>query len=158
MRPGKAPVAIRFLLLWLLALGLLLGARPTMVSEFSILERRWRVVPHVTASKLIVFSYIAGSSRKVLNPSGHWLHNHGHNVRYQSEPADKATQLYRYKAGQGSVYCSACHGSPHAECPTLEANDHLYSHSCRDAPARSPTIWCPHQRSHHRERPSARHA
>jgi hypothetical protein len=25
------------------------------------------------------------------------------------------------------VYCSACHGSPHAEYPTLQANDNLYS-------------------------------
>jgi hypothetical protein len=25
------------------------------------------------------------------------------------------------------VYCSACYGSPHAEYPTLQANDNLYS-------------------------------
>jgi hypothetical protein len=36
-------------------------------------------------------------------------------------------QLYRYSAGHGTVYCSACHGSPHAEYPTLQANDNLYS-------------------------------
>jgi hypothetical protein len=35
--------------------------------------------------------------------------------------------LYRYSAGHGSIYCSACHGSPHAEYPTLQANDNLYS-------------------------------
>lgn len=38
-------------------------------------------------------------------------------------------QLYRYSAGHGSVYCAACHGSPHAEYPTLQANDNLYSQS-----------------------------
>lgn len=34
--------------------------------------------------------------------------------------------LYRYSTGHGSVYCSACHGSPHAEFPTLQANDNVY--------------------------------
>jgi hypothetical protein len=37
------------------------------------------------------------------------------------------TQLYRYSSGHGSVYCSACHGSPHAEFPTLQPNDNVYS-------------------------------
>ncbi len=36
-------------------------------------------------------------------------------------------QLYRYSNGHGSVFCAACHGSPHAEYPTLQANDNLYS-------------------------------
>jgi hypothetical protein len=34
--------------------------------------------------------------------------------------------LYRFSTGHGSVFCSACHGSPHAEYPTLQANDNLY--------------------------------
>ena len=38
-------------------------------------------------------------------------------------------QLYRYSSGHGSIYCSACHGSPHAEYPTLQANDNVYSQS-----------------------------
>ncbi len=36
-------------------------------------------------------------------------------------------QLYRYSKGHGNVYCSACHGAPHAEYPTLRANDNVYS-------------------------------
>jgi hypothetical protein len=36
-------------------------------------------------------------------------------------------QLYRYSKGHGTIYCSACHGAPHAEYPTLRANDNLYS-------------------------------
>jgi len=39
------------------------------------------------------------------------------------------TSLYRYSTGHGGMYCSACHGSPHAEYPTLEANDNVYSSS-----------------------------
>lgn len=35
--------------------------------------------------------------------------------------------LYRYSTGHGSVFCSGCHGSPHAEYPTLQANDNVYS-------------------------------
>ena len=37
------------------------------------------------------------------------------------------TQLYRYSSGHGQLYCSGCHGSPHAEFPTLQANDNVYS-------------------------------
>jgi hypothetical protein len=38
----------------------------------------------------------------------------------------QGADLYRYSAGHGGVYCSACHGSPHAEFPTLQANDNVY--------------------------------
>ena len=34
--------------------------------------------------------------------------------------------LYRYSKGHGNVFCSACHGSPHAEFPSLQANDNVY--------------------------------
>ncbi len=34
--------------------------------------------------------------------------------------------LYRYSTGHGTVFCSACHGSPHAEFPSLQANDNVY--------------------------------
>ena len=34
--------------------------------------------------------------------------------------------LYRYSSGHGAVYCSACHGSPHAEYPSLQTNDNIY--------------------------------
>lgn len=34
--------------------------------------------------------------------------------------------LYRFSKGHGNVFCSACHGSPHAEYPTLQANDNVY--------------------------------
>jgi len=36
------------------------------------------------------------------------------------------SDLYRYSKGHGGVFCSACHGSPHAEYPTLQANDNVY--------------------------------
>jgi len=36
------------------------------------------------------------------------------------------SDLYRFSSGHGTVYCSACHGSPHAEYPTLQANDGVY--------------------------------
>ena len=34
--------------------------------------------------------------------------------------------LYRYSSGHGTVFCSACHGSPHAEYPSLQTNDNVY--------------------------------
>jgi len=38
----------------------------------------------------------------------------------------QGSNLYRFSAGHGGVFCSACHGSPHAEFPTLKANDNVY--------------------------------
>lgn len=35
--------------------------------------------------------------------------------------------LYRFSQGHGAMECSACHGSQHAEYPTNQANDNLYS-------------------------------
>lgn len=35
--------------------------------------------------------------------------------------------LYRFSSGHGSLYCSACHGSQHAEYPSLQPNDNQYS-------------------------------
>jgi hypothetical protein len=34
-------------------------------------------------------------------------------------------ELYRYSKGHGSVFCSGCHGSQHAEWPSLQANDNV---------------------------------
>jgi len=41
-------------------------------------------------------------------------------------------ELYRYSKEQyssnhGTIYCSACHGSPHSEFPTTQMNDNVYS-------------------------------
>ncbi len=38
----------------------------------------------------------------------------------------KGKSLYRYSSGHGTLFCSSCHGSPHAEFPTLEVNDNVY--------------------------------
>ncbi len=35
--------------------------------------------------------------------------------------------LYRFSTGHGGVYCSGCHGSQHAEYPSLQANDNVSS-------------------------------
>ena len=34
--------------------------------------------------------------------------------------------LFRFSSGHGGVFCSGCHGSPHAEFPSLQANDNVY--------------------------------
>ena len=36
------------------------------------------------------------------------------------------SDLYRFSSGHGNLFCSGCHGSPHAEYPTLQANDSVY--------------------------------
>jgi hypothetical protein len=47
--------------------------------------------------------------------------------------------LYRYSTGHGSVFCSACHGSPHAEFPTLQPMTMCIQPSCRAMRRKSPS-------------------
>lgn len=44
-----------------------------------------------------------------------------HGANYSEQPG----KLYRQSKGHGSLYCSACHSSPHAIVPSREANDNL---------------------------------
>lgn len=48
---------------------------------------------------------------------------------FATNPNKPATgkSLFRFSAGHGALYCSGCHGSQHAEYPTLQPNDNLYS-------------------------------
>lgn len=44
---------------------------------------------------------------------------------HTSTYAPQAGLLYRQSKGHGGLYCSACHGSPHAYYPSEEANDNV---------------------------------
>ncbi len=46
-----------------------------------------------------------------------------HGANYSPEP----NKLYRNSRGHANLYCSACHGSPHAIVPTEQANDNVQS-------------------------------
>jgi hypothetical protein len=41
--------------------------------------------------------------------------------------AEETGKLFRQSVGHGGLYCSACHGSPHAILPTVQPNDNLQS-------------------------------
>ena len=43
--------------------------------------------------------------------------------------ASAGKSLFRSSTGHGGLYCSGCHGSQHAEYPSLQANDNVYSTS-----------------------------
>ncbi len=42
-----------------------------------------------------------------------------------SQYAEESGELFRNSQGHGGLYCSACHGSPHAIWPSIEANDNI---------------------------------
>ncbi len=44
-----------------------------------------------------------------------------HGANYSEEPG----KLFRQSRGHGGLYCSACHGSPHAIQPTVQSNDNV---------------------------------
>jgi hypothetical protein len=69
-----------------------------------------------------------------LDSSDHWRKSTDlHFATNQNVPLS-GFELYRYSKEQysgnhGTIYCSSCHGSQHAEFPTLQANDNIYSTS-----------------------------
>lgn len=52
-------------------------------------------------------------------------------TRFATRPNVPVTgkSLYRFSRGHGDLYCATCHGSPHAEFPSAQANDNLYSNA-----------------------------
>jgi hypothetical protein len=51
------------------------------------------------------------------------------NQRFATTPntPDAGHSLYRFSRGHGGLYCQACHGSTHAEFPTTDVNDNIFS-------------------------------
>ena len=58
------------------------------------------------------------------------------NTRFATNPNTPAAghSLYRFSSGHGGLQCSACHGSTHAEFPTVHANDNLYGTALQGHP------------------------
>ena len=54
-----------------------------------------------------------------------------HGAAAATEPG----KLYKNSKGHGQLYCSACHGSPHAIVPTREPNDNLQNMELQDGSA-----------------------
>ncbi len=69
----------------------------------------------------VASSILAGRKPWVNEPSCGASSCHGSN--YAEEP----NKLYRNSKGHGGVFCSGCHGSPHAITPSREANDNIQS-------------------------------
>ena len=46
---------------------------------------------------------------------------------HEAQFAENPGLRYRDSVGHGGMYCEACHGSPHAILPTIQANDNLQS-------------------------------
>ncbi len=74
-----------------------------------------------------------------------------HGSQYSEEPG----KLFRESQGHGGLFCSACHGSPHAILPSRETNDNLQNfllqgeagtlHVCTVCHGDNPTSDGPHQ-------------
>ncbi len=67
---------------------------------------------------------------------GHWRVSTDPTFATNPNRPQPNTNLYRYSSGHGQMYCSGCHGSPHAEFPTLQANDNLYSQGLQGHPGK----------------------
>jgi hypothetical protein len=60
---------------------------------------------------------------------GHWRDSSDPTFATNPDVPMKGFDLYRFSRGHGKMYCSTCHGSQHAEFPTTQANDNVYSKS-----------------------------
>ena len=58
---------------------------------------------------------------------GHWRVATDLTFATNANKPQAGADLYRFSRGHGTQYCSACHGSPHAEYPTTRAVDNIYS-------------------------------
>ena len=57
--------------------------------------------------------------------SGQWRQTTDRTFATNDNVPVPGANLYRFSTGHGGVFCSACHGSPHAEYPSLDANDNV---------------------------------
>ena len=62
-----------------------------------------------------------------LNSSDHWRTSTDQTFATNQNVPSKGFELYRFSKGHGTLYCSSCHGSQHAEFPTTQVNDNVYS-------------------------------
>ena len=53
-----------------------------------------------------------------------------------SDVPAKGASLFRFSTGHGSLHCGACHGAPHAEFPTSQPNDNVYSTMMQSYPGK----------------------
>ncbi len=70
---------------------------------------------------------VANVAQTIQNGRQPWLQEPscGEAACHGSNYAPEPNLLYRQSRGHGGLYCSACHGSPHAIVPTEQANDNV---------------------------------
>lgn len=70
---------------------------------------------------------IAQVASSIQNGREPWLEEPqcGNSSCHGSNYAENTGKLFRQSQGHGGLYCSACHGSPHAIQPTEQANDNV---------------------------------
>ena len=70
---------------------------------------------------------VANVGQTIQNGRQPWLEEPtcGASSCHGSNYATETNKLYRNSRGHGNLYCSACHGSPHAILPTEQANDNV---------------------------------
>lgn len=59
--------------------------------------------------------------------NGGWRTTSDGTFATNADKPSRGKSLFRFSTGHGGLYCSACHGSQHAEYPSLQANDNVYS-------------------------------
>lgn len=67
-----------------------------------------------------------GGTAQVADPARRpWIDEPQCGACHGAQYAEESGKRYRDSVGHGGLYCEACHGSPHAILPSLEANDNI---------------------------------
>jgi hypothetical protein len=72
-------------------------------------------------------TYTTAFTSTNLGPSGTQRSSTDSTFATNTDVPASGFSLYRFSKGHGSTECSGCHGSQHAEYPTTQANDNVYS-------------------------------
>ncbi len=72
-------------------------------------------------------TYASAFTSTNLGPSGTQRTSSDQTFATNANVPTSGFDLYRFSQGHGSTECSGCHGSQHAEYPTNQANDNVYS-------------------------------
>ncbi len=65
---------------------------------------------------------------------GHWRTTPDTIFATNTDVPVAGSNLFRFSKGHGSMYCGACHGAPHAEFPTSQPNDNIYTTTLQGYP------------------------
>lgn len=109
------------------------------VSRVGVARNAWLIEPscqmcHHTSLRLT----------STFDATGKWMQPTDQTFATNANAPIAGSNLYRFSKGHGGVFCSGCHNSPHAEFPTVQPNDNVYSKELQGHQGKITECWVCH--------------